>query len=89
MRGFFKDRGIDINQYIIPLTRAEHRLRPNGLHTNGRGNWNKQWERWIAKNEDATKEEIFDKLQEMMEKFGLDPDRFPDLELPSCSRSTN
>jgi len=67
---FFEEAGLDIEDYKILLDKADHRLKPSGLHT-GENNWNKQWKDFFRQNLNATKEEILNQLDKMMKAFGL------------------
>lgn len=80
LRDWFQSRGLDVDEYILPLERAVHRLRPNGIHTRGGGNWNEVWRQWRAKNPNATLEEIMNQGKQMLKDFGIGgPDTLPDL----------
>jgi hypothetical protein len=79
---YFKDCGIGIDAFIIIMRAADHRLKPEGLHTGeGKGgNWNSEWEEFIKANpvpEDTEKRkrEIKDKLNEMIVKYGIDKNK--------------
>ncbi|MEH7038587.1 carbohydrate binding domain-containing protein [Bacillus pseudomycoides] len=76
---WFKEQGIDVNdpKYYYDLPRGLHKLKvDNGIHTNksplGK-NWNRIWKEWIEENEDATAQEIEDKLNSMVEGAGMKP----------------
>ncbi|MDR4190757.1 carbohydrate binding domain-containing protein [Bacillus pseudomycoides] len=76
---WFKEHGIDVNdpKYYYDLPRGLHKLKvDNGIHTNksplGK-NWNRIWKEWIAEHEDATAQEIEDKLNSMVEGAGMKP----------------
>ena len=66
----FEKAGLDIEDYKIPLDKADHRLKPDGLHT-GENNWNKQWSDFFRDNPDATKPEILNQLDKMQKTSGL------------------
>lgn len=58
---------------------ADHRLKPDGLHTGeGRGgNWHREWEEFIedhpaAVNTKERQKQISAKLEEMIRKYGID-----------------
>lgn len=69
---WFENQGIDIEKYLLPLTKAAHRLRSgNGIHTRGGGDWNGTWKRWIEENPDATAEEILQQGTQMLRNFGI------------------
>lgn len=61
---------MNIEDYKIPLDKAKHRLKPEGLHT-GQDNWNKQWADFFKENPNASKDEILDQLDKMMKNFKL------------------
>lgn len=67
---FFRNAGLDIEKYKMPLTRAAHRLKPYGLHT-GSENWNKVWRDFMRENPEATRNQIRDQLKTMMRDFHL------------------
>jgi RHS repeat-associated protein len=66
----FKKAGLDIEKYKILLDKADHRLKPGGLHT-GANNWNKQWADFFKRKPNATKDQILNQLNKMMKDFGL------------------
>jgi len=68
---FFERAGLDIEDHTIPLTRAQHRLRPNGVHAQGAEGWNQVWGRWIADHPNARKEQILKQLAKMRKDFGI------------------
>jgi hypothetical protein len=60
---------LDIEKFTITIRRSKHRLRAGeGLHTNLNlgGNWNKQWERFLANPSNRTKARILEQLHEMI-----------------------
>jgi len=68
---FFKNAGLDINDFKIPLDKAKHRLLPDGVHT-GSENWNKVWRDFMTENKfNATADEILEQLAKMREQFGI------------------
>jgi hypothetical protein len=68
----FWDRvGISINHWLIPMTAAAHRLLPNGIHTKAGGDWNSVWRQWMSENPEATKEQSFQQLRQMIKQFGI------------------
>ena len=75
---YFIDANLDIEDYIIIITAAKHRLKPKGLHTGkGRGgDWNTEWDEFIKKHPVETtpdvKERIEEKLEEMKKKYGIE-----------------
>lgn len=67
----FKSAGLDIEQYKMPMDRADHRLKPNGLHT-GPNNWNRQWKDFFTRYPNADRGQILDQLSKMNKEFGLE-----------------
>jgi RHS repeat-associated protein len=70
-RKFFEAAGLDIEQFKIPLDKAKHRLKPNGVHTIDGGNWNKRWDEFFEANPFATKEEILEFMNKLRTEFGI------------------
>ena len=66
----FDKVGLDIENYKIPLDKADHILKPDGLHT-GKNSWNIQWGNFFKDYPNATKPEILEQLSKMQETFGL------------------
>lgn len=66
----FQKAGLDIEKYKIPLDKADHRLKPDGLHT-GSNNWYKQWSNFFGQYPNATKPEILNQLDKMQKAAGL------------------
>jgi RHS repeat-associated protein len=71
MKSFFEKRGLDVEDFTKDMTAAEHRLRPNGLHTKGGGDWNGVWEDWIGKNPNATRAQVLRQLEKMKKDFKI------------------
>lgn len=67
---YFERVGLDIEELTVPLTREKHRLKPDGIHANGGGNWNKAWEDSAEANPNATEQQILDQLERMRQKPG-------------------
>ncbi len=67
----FKELGFDIEKYTINVGKQEHRLRPNGLHTNGGGNWNKVWRQFMRNKNNRTPERVLDQLFKMLRDFNI------------------
>jgi hypothetical protein len=66
----FTPAGLDIEDYVIFMPRADHRLRPNGIHTGPR-HWNKRWNEFFDRNQRASAEQIHDFLNQLLdEHFG-------------------
>jgi hypothetical protein len=68
---FFERAGLDIEEYVIDLSRAQHRLKPGGLHT-GKESWNKAWRQFFSDYPLAKREEILEQLNMMRKDFGLE-----------------
>ena len=68
---FFKRVGLDIENYTISMPKADHRLKPDGVHT-GTDNWNSQWKDFFDNTVNATKEQILTKLDDMKKFFKID-----------------
>ena len=72
----FKDKfarvGLDIEDFVIRVDKTKHRLKPNGLHTNEGGNWNRQWKNFFDENKFPTREQVLDHLGQMRRSFGLE-----------------
>jgi hypothetical protein len=75
---YFRDCGLGIEDFIIIMRAADHRLKPDGVHTGkGRGgNWNSDWREFIKyhprEDSDERRKEIGDKLDEMVRKYDID-----------------
>ena len=75
---YFLDCGLKIDEFIMIMRAADHRLKPDGLHT-GKGlggDWNREWDEFIdrypADNSPEHQERIRNKLGEMVKKYGID-----------------
>ena len=70
----FERAGIkNIDDYIIQIDKAAHRLKPNGLHTGkGAENWNGAWKEFFGNSPNASKQQILDQLSKMRKDFGLE-----------------
>ncbi len=68
---YFKKAGLDIEDFKIPLDKAKHRLKPNGVHTKQGGNWNKQWDNFFEKFPEASKEQILEQMSNMRQALGI------------------
>jgi RHS repeat-associated protein len=67
----FERAGLDIEKFKIPLDKAKHRLKPDGVHTKGGGNWNKRWEEFFDKYPNANKKQILEFLDKLRLEFGI------------------
>jgi len=67
----FKDAGINIEEFIIVMTVAKHRLKPDGLHTGkGRGgDWNTRWKKFFSDNKPTNTPEFQRKVRKEYEKM--------------------
>jgi hypothetical protein len=75
---YFVDCGLNIEDFVIIITAAIHRLKSSkGLHTGeGRGgDWNTEWRQFIKENPltytPEDKKRVEKKLKEMKKKYGL------------------
>ncbi len=72
-KGFFKNAGIDIDNYTVALGRTVHLSKVHGRGGGAlRGNWNKEWSDFISKNPNANREQIFQQMNKMRRDFHLD-----------------
>lgn len=80
---YFMDCGMRLDEFIMIMRASDHRLKAEGegrggVHTGeGRGgDWNTQWRKFIAdhprENSHERREEIRQKFNEMVKKFGLE-----------------
>ena len=71
-KAFFERAGLDIEKYTVRMSRADHRLLPEGLHTSSGGNWNERWQQFFrAHSEGATKREILNFLDKLKKDFKI------------------
>jgi hypothetical protein len=72
---YFLDSGIKINEFVVMMRAADHRLKPSGVHTGeGQGgDWNSEWEKFMNEHPPQKtkkhRDRIEKKLQEMKKKF--------------------
>ncbi len=71
LKPFFDRAGINIEDFKIPLDVAKHRLKPDGVHTIGGGNWNKVWKEYFDATPNASRAQILEQLAKMREQFGI------------------
>jgi len=77
---YFLDCGLKIEEFIMIMRVADHRLKPDGWHTGkGRGgDWLTEWEEFMKihprENSEERQTQIRDKLEEMLRKRGVDPE---------------
>jgi hypothetical protein len=69
----FARAGLDIEaaEFKVVLPAEKHILKPNGVHTNLGGNWNKQWKEFFDKYPEAERWRILKQLQKMRREFGV------------------
>jgi hypothetical protein len=67
LRDYFRDAGLDIEQFKTHVTRENHRYKPTGLHT-GTGNYNALWRRFLANHPKPDSNQIFEYLKELLDK---------------------
>jgi RHS repeat-associated protein len=69
----FERAGLDIEDpdYKLPMSKEDHRLKPDGIHAQGSQGWNQQWRRFFADNPNASREQIVMQLEKMRDAFGL------------------
>jgi hypothetical protein len=69
---YFKQRGIDIDDYTVTLGQTQHL---QGVHGKGYGDlpgaWNSQWRDFIEKNPNASLGEVYQQAGKMMDRYGL------------------
>jgi hypothetical protein len=69
----FKGAGLDIEDYVVYLKKADHTLKPNGIHTGtGANNWNGAWKEFFANNKNPNKFQILKQLRKMCNDFNVD-----------------
>jgi hypothetical protein len=66
LRGWFKSRGVNIDDYTVALSADEHRWIHNEYE------WNELWKDFKQKNPTASPDEIFAKLNEFTKAVGLE-----------------
>jgi uncharacterized lipoprotein (TIGR02269 family) len=67
-RSWFARKGINIDEYVMPLEVLKHR----SIHRGERGGpWNAAWEKWIFAHQGAEKEEIFRYAGQLIYEFEL------------------
>ncbi len=75
---YFLDCGLRIDDFIMIMRLADHRLKPDGLHTGkGRGgDWIREWDEFIDKypadDSPEHQERIKNRLDEMVKQYGID-----------------
>ncbi len=71
-RQYFQQRGIDIDQYTVTMDAPTHLEGVHGAGIDGMpGQWNKAWADFIARNPNATRQEIFDFAGQLMKRYGI------------------
>ena len=70
----FEAAGLDIERFKIPMSKAEHTLKPNGIHT-GSASWNKVWGEFFDKykrlNRAPEYKDILNQLKYMRKRFRI------------------
>ena len=61
----------DIEEFTVTISRLEHGLLPNGLHT-GEMSWNWQWGQFFRTLENPNTNDVLDFLSSLRDAFGLD-----------------
>lgn len=69
-KDFFEGKGLNIEEWKIPLPKSIHTQKP-GIHTNTGGNWNKVWRQFKKDVSNASGRQIVHQLNTMMKDFGL------------------
>lgn len=67
-RVWFTERGINIDEYVMPLLVEKHRSIHRGA--NG-GPWNAAWDKFIREHRNAAPEEIYRYAGQLIYEFGL------------------
>jgi hypothetical protein len=71
-RQYFKQRGIDIDQFTVTMDAPTHLEGVHGAGIDGMpGQWNRAWADFIARNPNATRQQIFDFAGELMKRYGI------------------
>jgi hypothetical protein len=60
---------LDPDDFVTYLSKPDHRLKPDGLHT-GPNHWNGQWNRFFDENPDPKPKEVFQHLRDMLRNIG-------------------
>jgi hypothetical protein len=70
---YFQKAGLNVEDYVIILTAAQHRLKPKGVHTGkGRGgDWNTEWDEFRKANREPNRDDIERHLDKMKDKYGI------------------
>ena len=68
----FEAAGLKIEDFIIPLDKSTHRLKPGGIHTGPfEDSWNGQWKQFFDIQKDRSAEEILEHLKKMRKHFKI------------------
>jgi len=74
-KGFSRAGIGNIDDFVIELDRARHRLKPNGIHTNAGGNWNRRWRQFFedfkARGVNPGRDDIMSYLARLRSEFGI------------------
>ena len=65
----FAQKGIDVDDFTIALTKKDHRGMGKGLQYVPT-NWNNEWNDWLLANPDFTQKQAAEKAQTMLRKAG-------------------
>ncbi len=68
---YFSSKGLDIEDYTTEMSKADHRLKPDGVHAQGSEGWNQKRGEWIRNNPGASKEQVLQQLAKMKTDFGI------------------
>ncbi len=74
---YFLHSGLKIEDFLSIMRAADHRLKPDGVHTGkGRGgDWNSEWNEFIEdnppENSKAHQDRVKQKLEQMKKKYGI------------------
>jgi RHS repeat-associated protein len=66
----FRNAGLKIEDYVEDLSKCQHRLKPDGLHT-GPNNWNKLWRQFFERYPNAKSNQILEELDRIRKIHGL------------------
>lgn len=69
MRQQFADKGINVDDFTIRITKKDHRLE-GGIQYNP-ANWNKEMAEYCSQNPNATEKDLYGKAQKMLQNAGF------------------
>ena len=68
----FKKVGLNPDDFVEPLPKDVHRLRPGGIHTGPHdSSWNGQWQQFFNDNPIYTQQDVLNQLAKMKKSFGI------------------